>query len=282
MNKTSSTVIKLKQIYPGLKGNNRRIADLLIKSPELLMSHKVSDVARVCKCDAAQVIRLCQRLGFKGFTELKTHLARELIPVHSDANYEELVCSDVFEQLRSNYLHKITQSIRDTVSQLEKETVEQAVRKIHDARRIVLAGSGASHFTACDLYSKLLRMGLNAFCFADQEMQKINSALLTPDDLLIAFSFSGNSHGTIECIQTAKDNACSILLITNYLESRAARLSDLILCTAADEEKLRIGAMSSRLSQLAVIDLLVSYLTLKYPESINSNILKTYSAIQTN
>ena len=84
MNMTAPTIIKLKQIYPGLKGNNRRIADQLLKSPELLAARKVSDIASVCDCDSAQVIRFCKLLGFKGFTDLKARIVQELIPLHTE------------------------------------------------------------------------------------------------------------------------------------------------------------------------------------------------------
>lgn len=279
MSETASTIIKIKQIYPGLKGNNRRIADQVLNSPELLMSKKVSDIAKACDCDAAQVIRFCQRLGFKGFTELKTHLAQELIPLHSEKNYEKMKGSDVFDQLRSDYFRNITQTMSDTIMHLDKSSLLKSVKAIHDASRIVICGSGASNLTAQDLHIKLLRMGFVSFCFPDQEMQRISCSLQGKSDLLIVFSFSGNSEAMIRCMETAKANSGKILLITNYQESKAAKLADLMLHTAADEEKLRIGAMASRIAQLAVIDLLVSFLTLKYPDQINRNILKTHQAI---
>lgn len=280
MNETATTIIKIRQIYPSLKGNNKRIADQVLNSPELLMSKKVSDIAKACGCDAAQVIRLCQRLGFKGFTELKTHLAQELIPLHSEKQYEQLDCCDVFEQLRNDYCRNITQAMNDTVMHLDKGAILKAVKKIHDADRIAVCGAGASNLTAQDLHCKLLRMGFNSTCFSDQEMQKISCGLLGKSDLLIVFSFTGNSETMIQCMQHVKGNSGTVLLITNYRESKAAKLADLMLHTAAEEDKLRLGAMASRLTQLAVIDLLVSSLALKYPDETNPNILRSYHAIQ--
>ncbi len=280
MSETATTIIKIRQIYPGLKGNNRRIADQVLNSPELLMSKKVSDIADACACDTAQVVRFCQHLGFKGFAELKARLAQELIPLHSEKHYEQLNCGDVFEQLRNDYCQNITQAMSDTVMHLDKASVLKAVKKIHDADQIVICGVGASNLTAQDLHGKLLRMGFRSSCFSDQEMQKINCELVGKKDLLIVFSFSGNSDVMIQCMKTVKSNGGTVLLVTNYLESKAARLADFMLHTVAEEEKLRIGAMASRLTQLAVIDLMVSFLALKYPDDVNSNILKTYHAIR--
>lgn len=279
MSGSAPTIIKIRQLCPGLKGNNRRIAEQLLKSPELLMSKKVNDIAETCSCDPAQVIRFCQSLGFKGFSELKNHIARELIPLPMEKNAGHLKTGDDFDQLRSDYCSNITTAINDTVMNLDKSSVLKAVKKIHDAARIVICGAGASDLAAQDLHIKLFRMGFNSSCFADQEMQKMNCALLDKTDLLIGFSFSGNTESVIQCMKMAKANGGTILLVTNSPMSKAAGLADLMLNTAAEEEKLRLGAMVSRMTQLAVIDLLVSNLAMKYPDEINSNVLKTYHAI---
>lgn len=279
MSGSAPTIIKLRQLFPGLKGNNRRIAEQLLTSPELLMSKKVNDIAEACSCDPAQVIRFCQSLGFKGFSELKNRVARELIPLPLGNEEKKTGRRDAFEQFRADYSQSVAVAISDTLMNLDKSSVLKAIRKIHDAKRIVVCGAGASNLTAQDLHIKLLRMGFNSSCFADQEMQKINCALLGKADLLIVFSFSGNTASIIQCMKTVKANGGTVLLVTNSPSSNAAKLADLQLNTAAEEEKIRLGAMISRLTQLAVIDLLVSNLALKYPDEINPNIFKTCHAI---
>ena len=278
MSGSAPTIIKIRQLFPGLKGNNRRIAEQLLSSPELLMSKKVNDIAEACSCDPAQVIRFCKNLGFKGFSELKNRVARELIPLPVEKEEKRNKC-DAFDQFRSDYSRSAAGAINDTLMNLDKLTVMKAVRKIHDAERIVICGAGASNLTAQDLHNKLFRMGFNSSCFADQEMQKINCALLGKKDLLIVFSFSGNTDSIIQCMETTKTNGGTVLLVTNCPASKAAGLADLELDTAAEEEKIRLGAMISRLTQLAVIDLLVSNLALKYPDEVNPNIFKTFHAI---
>ena len=278
MSGSAPTIVKIRQLFPGLKGNNRRIAEQLLTSPELLMSKKVNDIADACSCDPAQVIRFCQSLGFKGFSELKNHVARELIPLPLGKE-DKPGRHDAFDQFRSDYCRSVAGAISDTLMNLDKTSVLKAIRNIHDADRIVICGAGASNLTAQDLHIKLLRMGFNSSSFADQEMQKINCALLGKKDLLIAFSFSGSTVSILRCMETARANGATILLVTNCPVSKAAALADIELDTAAEEEKIRLGAMISRLTQLAVIDLLVSHLAMKYPDEINPIIFKTLHAI---
>ena len=279
MDRTSTTLLKIRRLHATLKGSNRRIAEQLMASPQLLMSQRVSDVAAVCSCDAAQVVRFCQHLGFSGFAELKAQLAQELIPLRTERNYDRLKKSDLFGQLCADYCHNIEQTLRDTVSQLNKRVFNNAVKALHGAGRIVLCGAGASLLAAQDMQSKLFRMGLNASCFDDIERQKIGCALLGTHDFLVAFSFSGAAPAVVECIRVAADNGAKSLLVTNFPDAPAAASADWVLLTAAAEDKLRVGAMASRMAQLAIVDLLVSALALKHPGDVDGNILKTHQVI---
>ena len=151
---------------------------------------------------------------------------------------------------------------------------------IYETKRIAVCGVGASNLTAQDFHDKLHRMGFHIFWASDQEMQKMNCALLDESDLLIVFSFSGNSEVMLKCMETVKSNGGTVFLISNYSNSPAARLADLIIHTVANEEKFRVGAITSRFAQLAIVDLLVLLLTLNYQDEVSRNILKTYHAIQ--
>ena len=279
MDQTSTTLLRIRRLHATLRGNNRRIAEQLMASPQLLMSQRVSDIASACGCDAAQVVRFCQHLGFSGFAELKAQLAQELIPLRTERNYGRLKRSDLFGQLCSDYRQNIEQTLRDTVSQLDKSAFYGAVKALHGAERILLCGAGASLLAAQDMQSKLFRMGLNASCFDDIERQKIGCALLGPRDLLVAFSFSGAAPAVVGCIGIAAGSRAKILLVTNFPDAPAAASADWVLLTAAAEERLRVGAMASRMAQLAIVDLLVSALALKHPDDVDGNILKTHQVI---
>ena len=69
-NSTPETLLKIREAYPSFHGNYIRIADCILKNPGLLIRDKLSDVACACNCDNAQIIRFCQKLGFKGFSNM--------------------------------------------------------------------------------------------------------------------------------------------------------------------------------------------------------------------
>ena len=89
------------------------------------------------------------------------------------------------------------------------------------------------------------------------------------DDLGIVISYSGATVEVIECMKALKENQTPIIAITRCVDSPVAELADQKLYTTANESIFRSGAMSSRISQLNVIDILYTALANdKYEESL--------------
>jgi RpiR family murPQ operon transcriptional repressor len=80
----------------------------------------------------------------------------------------------------------------------------------------------------------------------------------------------------LACARNIKRNGAPIIAITRSDDSPLAKLSDLNLCVASSEVLVRTGAMSSRISQLNIIDIIyVAYINRNYDESIRQ-LKRTY------
>ena len=92
---------------------------------------------------------------------------------------------------------------------------------------------------------------------------------MTEKDVGIVISYSGQTTEMIECMKVMKNNGASIIAITSYNPSPVAELSDYNLYVAPNEAILRSGAMSSRISQLNIIDILfIAYAIREYDISV--------------
>lgn len=92
------------------------------------------------------------------------------------------------------------------------------------------------------------------------------------DDLLVAVSHSGQNADTLKVLNTANKNGIGTLAITTFLKSEIAESADLVLATKTRESPYRNVAISSRISQFAVMDsLFMAYLTVDYESCIENN-----------
>ena len=281
-NSTPKTLRKIRQAYSSFHGNYIRIADQILRNPGLLIRDKVSDVAAACDCDSAQIIRFCQKLGFKGFTDMKRAISHDFIPLQTQVDPESIGQKKGFQRLISDFRNDYIRTVNDTATMFEEETITAVVRAVRNAKKILICGTGASGIVAEDFQMKLVRMGYPVFQHSKPTMNKMMCSLMDKNDLLIAISFSGESADTLNYVRNAAKNGCKIAAITNYPNSPLAKIADYPLITAAEENDFRIGAMTSRLSQLMTVDILAIMLALKDAEKTERNLAKTHNILHEN
>lgn len=245
---------------PSLTGKARVIAQQILSDPEKLIQEKTSDLARRSGTDSAQVVRLCQKLGFEGFTDLKSKIMMEFLEQKNTLQRQVAPPNDPVEKLKKMFSEDFTRTINGTLEELDDSQLVKAVKMISQAHNIFLFGMGASQLAARDMQTKLLRLGLSAFFIDDVEMMRVFGKTLTGSDLIFLISFSGATEYIVSIAQLAKKNQVPIISLTNYPDSPLARLSTTVLMTTANEDKVRVGAMTSIISQFLVIDLLTSML----------------------
>ncbi|MEI3037893.1 MAG: MurR/RpiR family transcriptional regulator [Victivallales bacterium] len=276
MESTPKFLLEIRQRLVELSGNNRVIAERIINYPEEVLQAKVSEFAERCHCDSAQVVRLCQKLGYDGFTSLKNRIAVELLDPKRTLHRQIAEPATSFEQLKRNFSLNFTRTINDTLANLDEETVGQAVGLIRRARHIVVCGFGSSALAARDLRIKLVRIGYYAMFLDDAENIRSLVATLSKEDLLILISFSGDTPYILDNVRVAEKNGVPVLALTNYLHSPLAESASCVLPTTADEQRLRLGAMDSTVAQFLVIDLLSSFMAEESPRQTEQRILQIF------
>ena len=108
--------------------------------------------------------------------------------------------------------------------------------------------------------AKLLRLNKLAVINVDWHSQMLQAKNADERDLGIVISYSGATTEVVECMKIMKENKTPIIAITRCVNSPVSELADQKLYTTANESVFRSGAMSSRISQLCIIDMLYTAL----------------------
>lgn len=269
-------------MYSSFHGNYIRIADCILQNPGLLIRDKVSDVAAACNCDNAQIIRFCQKLGFKGFSDMKRAISYDLIPLQSRVDIDSVSKGGGFGELLENFRRDYFQTVNDTIAMSSEKIMLKIIDKIKKARKIMICGLGASGIVAEDLQMKLVHMGYPAFFHDKLTLNQMLCSLLDKNDLMIVISFRGENREILKYVEMAKENGCPVAAICNYSQSELAQISDMLLLTSSNEDDFRIGAMTSRLSQLIVVDILSVMLALNDIKKTERNLAKIHTILNEN
>ena len=275
MEASPKVLLKIRSMMPEFSAGFRKIADYICAHPEKVVECKVREIAAACGCDDARVVRFCQKCGFAGIHELRSSLALEFMPVRPRGKDR----GNAFSALKEDFLDNNIRTVSDTVSLFDERAYRLAAEKLLNAKRIVVFGAGSSGIVAEDLHRKLLRMGLASYHSSDAETGKVASALLDPNGIFMGISFSGENRAAVEMAREAAAAGAFVLALTNFPGSSLGACAGMVLQCASSESAVRLGAMSSRIAQLTVVDFLCVMLALEAPEQVEGNVIRTHRGI---
>lgn len=259
--------------YRGLAtASERTIIDFILTAPDQAVGVSMSILAGLTCTSPSTIIRLCRKLGCSGYREFQQSLMREVaIASQTDSVVtSDVLSNDSTQAIIDKVTFKNVSSLKITAEDLDVEAVDRAVSLLASTRGVRLFGVGASLLVARDLQLKLLRLDMPCTLCDDLHAQLLYAKNMRAGDLAIAISYSGLTAEVLDCVRVAHNNGARVVSITRGgYGSPLVSLSDVVLGVAATELVMRTGAMSSRIAQLNVVDILfVSYVNAHFEQSV--------------
>lgn len=272
----------IKQFMPKLAPSEKKAADFIIANPTKAVHLGVKELADEAQTSSAAVIRLANRLGYSGYSDLRMNLAKEVFssedPQHESTIYqisEGSSVSDIMETM----VGITVESLHGLEKVLDPQSLTSAVELIVGARHLVISGIGASGIVATDFQQKLARLGLLAVYSNDSDMQIVQACSLNDKDAVIAVSYSGESGDVLKVVKEAKKTNTKIIAITRIGGNSLSRIADISLNVPNSESLFREGAALSRISQLLVVDIIYAMILMKSKGTTNGLIKRTWEAV---
>ncbi|ERI93602.1 transcriptional regulator, RpiR family [Clostridiales bacterium oral taxon 876 str. F0540] len=246
---------RIKETYTSLNTAEKKVAQYILENPKEIIHISITELADNSSASETTVFRLCNKLGYKGYQDLKINLAAAIVdPIENI--YEEIKENDDMYILMHKIMASNIYSIENTFKINKSSELEKAVSMILKAQRIMFFGMGGSGIIAQDAHHKFLRTGLNCVSASDSHWQAMYASMSNENDVIIAFSNSGSNKELIETINLARQKRINIISITSNAKSPISKVSDITLVCYGNESMFRSEAMESRITSLALIDCL--------------------------
>lgn len=238
----------------------RRIAAYVLAQPQEVVNLSIGALASRVGVSEPTVGRFCTGLGLKGFPDFKLTLAAELArrDVHVAG---DIGAGDSCAEVIAKVFDAAHASLQATLGGLDPGVVEAVVARLRGAHSIVIVGQGASASVAQDAQHKMLRFDVPVLAHADNLTQRMAAAGLGAADCLLCISFTGRTRPVLEVAALAAAGGATVIGLTDPASPLAAA-SQLVLPVASSEDTDIYIPMSSRLAQLAVIDVLTTRLAM--------------------
>ena len=267
----NSVRLKIKSIYTDLSNKEQTIADYILENPFKFSHSAISNISTELNVADSTIFQFAKKLGYNGFKDLKLAILVQENDLSAISLHENITKDDNELMMAQKVFDSTISSLEDTRSLLKLEDLRLAAKLISNSNRLFLFGVGGSQITASDAYHKFLRAAISVHHHPDYHIQLMEASLINSDDCAIFISHTGRSKETIKIAETAKKNGAKIIVITSQENSPLAKLADIVLLSMAEETAFRSEALSSRISQLCIIDsLYVIYMFFHQETSQNS------------
>lgn len=278
--------LEVKKIYPDISRSEQLAADFFLSNKEAIFQYPLATLAKMSQTSQGAWVRFCKSLGYDGMKDLKNALFNEINNAKVDDIAEAAIeFSDIHEcssisAIARNVCNSSVEAIHMTCQLLDEALLEAVAEHVIHARSVRLFGIGASGLVAMDLYYKLLRIGSNVTYTSDFHISMTYASTSTEDDIALIFSNSGETSEIIKTVHVLKENHTPTVAITKYTNSTLSKAADYALYMNSPEIFKRSGAMSSRIAQLCLSDILFTVIANRDYQNIEGNLEKSYDVVK--
>ncbi|MGL5123989.1 MAG: MurR/RpiR family transcriptional regulator [Fusobacteriaceae bacterium] len=271
----------IKQNYYNFTDSEKLISDYFLSNKEIVMTLSSKKLGELTTTSAATIIRFSKKLGFLSLNELK--LSLKLSSVEEEKNFKfkyldkNLKTKDIIYGVKES----INNVIDKTAKLIDEKSLDKAINLLIKAKNIYIFSLGVSGLVGLDFYYKLVRINKKCTFHSDIHLQITSSVLMEEGDVVLAISYSGETTEILTCVENARKSNIPIISITKTsVNNDLEKISDITLKIPFVEKSLREGAMSSRISQLAVIDMLFIGIARNNFKNIEKKLILTRNAIK--
>ena len=141
---------------------DRQIAQFVIDHPERMLTLSSQGLAEATGRSQSSVVKFSQKMGYAGYQQLKlaVNQAKALEwQAPGGIIHGSIDISDSYMMILQKLIGSKLLSMRETTAANNEQTIDRALDALSGARKIQLAGVGASSLVARDFSYKLLKLG---------------------------------------------------------------------------------------------------------------------------
>jgi len=267
---SGNLLLSVRALLPSLSEQRQKVGQYILDNPAEVVHLSIGSLAQRCRTSDTTVFSFCRILGIDGYQELKIRLAQDMAtdrtPVYANATRGDSLAEAAHKAIAADM-----KALSDTLHILDLPTLDRVADALLAARRVDIYGSGGGAIAALELQYKLMRVGVRAVPHIDAEVQVVSATLLTPADLAVAISHSGESQDVLHALRIAGEAGARTIAITNHPASPIAQAAEIRLYTAAQEALAYGYPLGARVAQIGLIDVLYTCMALKREVDIERN-----------
>lgn len=255
---TPSPLLRIRAERDQMSAIERRIADFLLDNAHLLRDYSSQQLANALKISQSSVVKFSQKLGFKGYPDLKYSIGESV------AHHRAIGNADAGEAGPAHPFAAHAESLWRRKTDAETETrainaparIEAVAAAIAAAPKVFVTGLGEDGIQAQAFALRLSLLGIASVYHGDPVLVATSLAAAGHHDLMLVFSEHGKQPALAQISRELRARGGKVVSITRHTPNALRAHADEALLVSAHDERAHVEPLLYRAALQHLLDVL--------------------------
>ena len=234
----------------------RRIADFILDNAHLLRDYSSQQLANALGISQSSVVKFSQKLGFKGYPDLKYSIGEAVARNGESAEPDDTGgVADADDALARGLWQAKSRAEEETRLLNPPERLQALAAMLQDADRIFVVGIGEDSVMARAFATRLSLLGLLAIHHFDPVLVPAEVSNAGARDLLLLFSERGEVPGLVRLARLFALRGGKVVTVTRHTANALRAHADLALLVSAHDEARHVEPLLHQAALQQLLDL---------------------------
>lgn len=253
-----SPLLKIRAERDQMSAIERRIGDFLLENAHLLRDYSSQQLANALGISQSSVVKFSQKLGFKGYPDLKYSIGQALARDGEPSGRAT-------DKSRYDGPHgALAAHLWQLKAKAEAETrlinpsarIDAVASAIQEAGKVFVIGLGEDGIPARAFATRLSMVGVLTVHYVDAVLMQAGASSASPGDVLLVFSERGRQPVLCQISRRFREHGGKVVSVTRHTPNPLRALADVALLVAAHDERRHVEPLLYQSALQHLLDLI--------------------------
>jgi DNA-binding MurR/RpiR family transcriptional regulator len=256
MDALQSPLLKMRSQRDQMSAIERRIADYILENVHFLRDYSSQQLANALGVSQSSVVKFSQKLGFKGYPDLKYSIGEAIARDAGNAQQKVPARSNPHAVLAGELWRSKSHAEEETRLINPPEKIDAIAGTIQGARRLFIIGLGEDGIPARAFALKLSLIGILTVHHFDTTLMTASTATADAKDALLVFSEHGRQNALAHIARQFRERGGKVVAVTRHTANPLRAHADESLLVSAHDERAHVEPLLYHCALQHLLDLL--------------------------
>ena len=256
---TFLSLLKIRAERDQMSAIERRIADFILDNAHLLRDYSSQHLANALGISQSSVVKFSQKLGFKGYPDLKYSIGQALArgdgePASPAATPRQ--GDDPHAALAGRLWQLKANAEAETRLINPPERLDEVAGAVQGAGKVFIIGLGEDGIPARAFATRLSMLGVLTVHYVDAVLMHAGISCAAPGDVLLVFSERGRQPVLCQISRRFREHGGRVVSVTRHTPNPLRALADVALLVSAHDDSRHVEPLLYQSALQHLLDLI--------------------------